>query len=430
MAQKAVALALLAAGVALCAPAHAREDLRYRVARGDTLIAFGQKYLTRPLDYRIVQRANRIANPQAIPIGTILSVPRSLLKYQPSTARLATVRGDVVLLAPGTSQAATGQTLGEGQAIQTGRGSSASLLLEDGSRISLPSNSRLKIVRLRRYVLENALDYDFEVQRGEARSRVVPLKSKNDRYQVRTPKAVSAVRGTDFQTRFDEAAGRDFAEVDDGALAVALPAGAEVAVATGNGLAVQPDGSSITEAMLPAPDLEGAGRLQKDSSVHFALPSGAAGAYRIAIAADSSFQDRVADLVAQAPTADFGKLADGNYFLRARAISANGIEGLPATYAFKRRLNNVRATAGASDAGWVFKWDGEGQGLIRYQFQLHKGSTDNAPMVDELALDGRQIILSDLAPDNYFWRVGAVQYVDGESNTNWTPFEKIIVSAE
>jgi hypothetical protein len=430
MAHKAVALGLLVAGITLCRPTYANEDIRYRVARGDTLIAFGQKYLTRPLDYRIVQRANHIANPHAIPIGRILSVPRSLLKYQPSTARLATVRGDVVLPLSEAARAAAGQTLVEGQSIQTGRGSSASLLLEDGSRISLPSNSRLKIVRLRRYVLEDALDYDFEVQRGEARSRVVPLKSKNDRYQVRTPKAISAVRGTDFQTRFDEAAGRDFAEVDDGALAVALPLGREVAVATGNGLAVQPDGSSIAEAMLPPPELAGAGRLQKDINVTFALPSVDATAYRIAIAADSGFHDRVVDMVAQAPKADFGTLADGNYFLRARSISASGIEGQPTTYAFKRRLNNVRATAGASDAGWVFKWDGEGQGLIRYQFQLHKGSTDSVPMVDELALDGRQITLSDLAPDNYFWRVGAVQYVDGESNTNWTPFEKIIVSAE
>lgn len=430
MARKTVALALLAAGIGLGAPALADDNLRYQVARGDTLIEFGQKYLARPLDYRIVQKTNRITDPQAMPIGKILSVPRSLLKYQLSTARIATVRGDVVVQSSVSARAATQQILAEGQSIQTGRGSSASLLLEDGSRISLPSNSQLKIIRLRRYALDNALDYDFEVQRGEARSRVMPLRTQNDRYQIRTPKAVSAVRGTDFQTRFDEAEGRDFAEVDDGALAVALPAGAEVAVATGNGLAVQPDGSAITEAMLPPPDLTGAGRLQKDSNVIFALPSGNVAAYRIAIAADSGFQDRVADLVAQAPAADFGALADGNYFLRARAISANGIEGLPATYAFKRRLNNVRATAGASDIGWVFKWEGEGQGLIRYQFQLHKGSTDNAPMVDELALEGRQIILSDLVPDTYFWRVGAVQYVDGESNTNWTPFEKIIVGAE
>ncbi len=430
MARKTVALALLAAGCSLYSPVLADDNLTYQVVRGDTLIAFGQKYLARPLDYRIVQRTNRIADPQAIPVGKILSVPRSLLKYQPSSARLATVRGDVALLSPGTVRATTGQALVEGQSIQTGRGSSASLLLEDGSRISLPSNSRLKILRLRRYVLENALDYDFEVQRGEARSRVIPLKSKNDRYQVRTPKAVSAVRGTDFQTRFDEAAGRDFAEVDDGALDVALPAGAKVAVPAGSGLAVQADGSSTLETMLPPPELEGAGRLQKDSSVSFALPAASSGAYRLVIAADSGFQDRVADMVAQAPRADFGALADGNYFLRARAISASGIEGLPATYGFKRRLNDVRATASASDGGWLFKWDGEGQGLIRYQFQLYKGSTDNAAMVDELALDGKQIILSDLAPDTYFWRVGSVQYVDGESNTNWTPFEKIIVSAE
>jgi hypothetical protein len=430
MAQKAFALALLPVGIGLCAPVLADDYLRYQVVRGDTLIEFGQKYLERPLDYRIVQRTNRITDPQTMPVGKILSIPRSLLKYDRAVARLATVRGDVLISPSATTQAKTGQTLVEGQAIQTGPGSSASLLLADGSRISLPSNSRLKIIRLRRYALESALDYDFEVQRGEARSRVVPHKSKNDRYQVRTPKAISAVRGTDFQTRYDETSGRDFAEVDDGALIVALPVGKETAVAAGNGLAVQPDGSSVAEAMLPAPELEGAGRLQKDSSVSFALPTAQAGAYRLAIAADSGFHDRVADLVAQGPLAEFGALADGNYFLRARAVSANGIEGLPATYAFKRRLNNIRAAAEASATGWVFKWDGEGQGLIRYQFQLHKGSTDAAPMVDELALEGRQIILSDLAPDNYFWRVGAVQYVDGESNTNWTPFEKFIVSAE
>ncbi|MBK8161488.1 MAG: hypothetical protein IPK59_22995 [Rhodospirillaceae bacterium] len=42
---------------------------------------------------------------------------------------------------------------------------------------------------------------------------------------MRTPKAVSAVRGTDFQTRFDDTAKRDFAEVDEGALAIGVKNG-------------------------------------------------------------------------------------------------------------------------------------------------------------------------------------------------------------
>jgi hypothetical protein len=433
MAHKTFGLALLIAGLCLAAPApalaNANDNIRYTVGRGDTLISFGQKYLIRADDYRTIQRTNRIANPRAIPVGTVLLVPRGLLKYQSSSAQLASVRGNVVAAA---RPAATGQALNEGQMIQTGKGSFASLVLENGSRVSLPSNSQLKILRLRRYVIDGSLDYDFLVDRGGARSRVAPLKSPNDRYQVRTPKAVSAVRGTDFQTRFDDTENRDFAEVDEGALAVGLEKGGEIPVASGNGLAVAADGSSIQEAMLPPLQLEGAGRLQKDSAVRFVLPprDNIIGGFRATVATDAGFHDQVSDLITQGDTADFGPLADGKYFFRARAISANGIQGLPITYAFKRRLNNVKATAGASNDGWAFKWESEGAGLIRYHFQLHKGSTANAAMVDEPALDARQVNLSDLTPGEYFWRVGAVQYADGESNTNWTPFEKIIVSAE
>ncbi|MGL5836971.1 MAG: FecR domain-containing protein [Sphingorhabdus sp.] len=429
MGSKALAFGLFAAGLCLSQIAAAQDNFDYRMERGETLIGIGQKYLIRPLDYRTIQKANRIADPRAIHVGTIVRIPRMLLKFKPSNARLATVRGQVTVA---ERPASAGQMVNEGQTIRTAGGSSASIILEDGSRISLPSNSQVKIMRLRRYLLASALDYDFRVDKGDARSRVVPLKSKHDRYQVRTPKAISAVRGTEFQTRYDETGNRDFAEVDEGALAVDLMGGTAIPVASGTGLSVKADGSSIKEAMLPPPDVKGAGRLQNDSLVRFNLPAfgNDTSGFRIGIAADAGFQDQLVDIVAKDGDTDLGALPDGNYFFRIRAVSVNGIEGLPATYAFKRRLNSVKASAGAGDAGWAFKWDGEGQGLIRYHFQLYKGGTDKAAMVDEPALDAQQIILSDLKPDTYFWRVGAVQYTDGESNINWTPFEKITVSAE
>jgi hypothetical protein len=430
MGRRAFAFALLVAGLHVPAALRANDDIRYKVARGDTLIGLAQKYLARPLDYRLVQRKNGIANPRAIPVGTTISIPRSLLKYRQSNARLASLRGDVSLI--GKPALSVGQLMSEGDILRTGPGSSASLALEDGSRISLPSNSQIKIIFVRRYLLDSSLDYDFEVGRGGARSRVAPMKSPNDRYRVRTPKAVSAVRGTDFQTRFDDAANRDFAEVDEGAIAVGLPKGGDIALPAGNGLAVRPDGSSVTEAMLPPPALEGAGRLQNNPQVRFALPAlaGPVAGYRLIVAADAGFNDLVADLVSTAAAADAGALPDGNYFLRARAISTNGIEGSPVTYAFKRRLNSVRATAGAGNDGWAFKWDGEGSGVIRYHFQLHRGGIDKPPMVDEPGLDVKQVSLSDLEPGEYYWRVGSVQFAEGQSSANWTPFEKITVSED
>lgn len=429
-------LALSAAALWLCLPfaaaaaAEADDSIAYTIARGDTLVGFADRYMMRQGDYRIVQRQNRIANPHAIPIGTVIKVPRRFLKFKPSTARLSSVRGQVTTSAQGdTRQATSGDQLAEGQTIRTAGGAFASLLLEDGSRISVPSNTDLRILRLRRYLIDSALDYDFQVDRGSARSKVAPLKSPSDRYQVRTPRAVSAVRGTDFQTRFDAEANRDFAEVDEGALAVGMQNGRDIALPAGNGLAVNADGSALTEALLPPMEIPGGGKLQNTPSVRFALPAPAV-AVRASIAKDAGFEEQVADQIVTGDVADFGNLEDGNYFFRARAISANGLEGLPATYAFKRRLNSVSGSAGSSDDGWAFKWNGQGQGVIRYRFQLHRGDMTGTAFVDEAGLTEQQIILSDLPDGDYFWRVGSVQYAGGETDTSWTAFEKLTVDSE
>lgn len=410
-------------------PALASDEIAYRVVRGDTLIALGAKYLQRPADYRRVQRLNRIADPQRLPIGRTLRFPRELLKYQPANARFVAVRGNVAAI-EGKSRraAATGEAVREGDAVRTDAGSFATLALDDGSRISLPSNSNVRIIRLRKYYLGSALDYDFAVERGTARSKVAPLRSPNDRYRVRTPKAVSAVRGTDFQTRFDADRGEDFAEVDEGALAVAA-GGQDAALPAGFGLAVTADGKTIKEELLAAVDWPEAGKRQNAPTVRFGLPADGA-AYRLSIATDAGFVTQIADIVTRDAAADFGALDDGNYFLRVRKLSATGLEGLPAVFAFKRRLNSVSGSAAAGEAGWSFRWVGEGRGTIRYHLQIFRGSTDGVPFLDEAGLAVQQVNLSDLPPGDYYWRLGSVQYLDGEVDTNWTPFEKFAVSAD
>jgi hypothetical protein len=428
-----LALALMAIfAVLLASPAQASDDvIVYQVKKGDTLIALGNKYFAKNDDYSRVQKDNGIRDPFAMPVGTKLRIQRKYLKFRTSAARIVSVRGNVSLIAGGRTVAASnGASIGEGSTLKTAASSFATLSLENGSRVSLPSNSDLKIVRLRQYVIDASLDYDFEVARGGAKSTVTPMKNGNDRYIVKTPKATSAVRGTDFQARYDETTGSDFSEVTEGALAVALPGGESSAVPAGNGLAVKADGGVVKEALLPPVQLEGAGRLQNERLVGFDLPKGAYSAVRVSLASDAGFVDQVADGSFAGNRAEFTSIDDGNYFVRMRAVSANGIEGMPVTFGFKRRLNSISASGGKSDSGYAFKWLGEGRGQLRYHFQLFQGKPDGTAMVDEAGLTQQDISLSDLPDGDYYWRVASVQYLDGEVSTSWTQFEKLTVSSK
>jgi hypothetical protein len=413
----------------ICGPANAagQDDdppIRYVVRKGDTLISLGDRYFRTSQSYRIVQRQNRIIDPHRIPVGKILIFPRNMLKYRPAVAELLSVRGQVT---SGEGKLSTGQKLPEGTAIETGPSSFATMVLDDGSRISLPSNSAIRIRRLRTYILGNILDYDFDVARGGIRSTVVKQKSPDDRYRVRTPKAVSAVRGTDFQSRFDTDSQNDFAEVVEGGLAVNAGGGNERSLPAGNGLSVKADGGVVTETLLVAPELRAPGKLQSDKIVRFAALANLP--IRYTIAADSGFIEQVADVIVPDGNAEFADLPDGNYFVRARAISANGLQGIPATFTFKRRMNSVTGSAGKEDTGYIFRWRAEGQGTQRFHFQLFRNAVDTVAMVDEAGLDTQMITLSDLPPADYFWRVASVQYIDSEVAISWTPFEKITVSA-
>jgi hypothetical protein len=406
------------------APAADDAPIRYTVRKGDNLITLGKLYLRNPQSYKIVQQQNRITNPHAIPIGKMLVISRSLLKYRPATAKLISVRGQVLA---NSDNAASGQILPEGAEIRTGPSSFATMQLDDGSRISLPSNSNVRITRLRSYILGGSLDYDFDISKGGLRSSVVKHKSSDDRYQVHTPKAVSAVRGTDFQSRFDPDSGSDYAEVVEGALLVEAGSDAARALPAGNGLTVKVSGSVVTEALLAPPSIIAPGKTQADKIVRFVAES--SGGIRYTIAADAGFIEQVADTIVPDGKAEFEGLANGNYFVRARAISENGIQGIPATFAFKRRLNGVTASAGQSDEGYAFRWLGEGEGVQRFHFQLFRNATDRIAMVDEAGLTGDRITLSDLPPGDYYWRVGVVQYLEGEIGINWTPLEKLSVSS-
>ncbi len=410
------------------------ERAEYIFKRGDTLINLATKYLRKPSDYLIVQRLNRIANPRFIPVGKKVHIPFRLLKYRSSEASLSAFRGKVSIVTGGRQVApAKGLDIAEGSQLVTSAGSFLTLRLEDGSRISMPSNSKVRITRLRHILLTDSIDYEFAVDNGRIRSKVTPFDKKADRYRVRTPVAVSAVRGTDYRTRVDETTGTAFSETLEGEVDVAagndIGTGKAVSVPAGTGAAASVTGDLEKEDLLSPPELLDAAKVQSDTQLQFRVaPRGGVTGHRIVVSTDAGFVDIVAEEKVDNAVISIPSLPDGRYFAKATAIAPSGFEGMPAAYAFKRQLSTLRGSAGKGDFGYRFKWDGEGSGKRIYRFQLLKGSKEAIPIVDEDGLLDDVLTLSDLPDGEYYWRVGVTQFSDGDAFQKWTEFEKLTVA--
>ncbi len=410
------------------------EVISYKVRAGESLYTLGERFFAAKADYVKVQRLNRIANPYVIPPGTVLRIPTRLLKSVPLDGQLAAFQGDVrIERAAERLTPVIGMPITQGLVVQTGKLGFATFVLSNGSRITLPSNSRVRITHMRRFLLTGSNDFDFALDTGRAEASVTPNKDKNSRFRLRTPIAVSAVRGTKFRIGYEEGAGPSLTEVIEGGVAVAANASSvdPSTVPAGFGATASANGQVGTEKLLIAPSVLKPGKLQKEADVSFDLqPVSAARGYHVQLAKDAGFVDMIAETRSADPRAQFTGIADGNYFVRAMAIAPSGLEGLAENYSVRRQLTALGGSSSALGPGqYQFKWIGAGSGKRVCRFQLLTKVDGGIPVVDETGLDRNEINLSDLAPGVYFWRVGVRQFGESGISENWTPAEKFTVSA-
>ena len=408
------------------------ETLDYVVRPGDTLIDLAAAYLNQPSDYRRVQRENRVANPRRLPIGRTLAIPVSLLRADPDQARIASFRGAVTLSEGGrVAPPVQGQSVSEDAVLTTGANAFVRLALSDGSHVVVPSNSRVRLTRLRRYALNGAVDHAMTVEAGRAESRVTPRRRPGG-FVVRTPVSVSAVRGTDFRVAFNEDTDRSATEVIEGVVAVDSGDGLSEAVA----VADQGVATSLTNTrlvpLLPAPALAQPDEVQSGPVVNFALtPLSGAAAYRGRLATDAGMIDAFAetDSVPEQPRLTYADLADGAYFLRLSALSSEGMEGRSTTYSFIRARNGVGGLAWGSETRdnrrfYRFRWEAEGEGEASFRFQLSRedaeGRAEGPPLVDQPGVAEQAFTLSDLPPGVYTWRVQGSRHRFGRLLQVWS----------
>ncbi|MFT4054741.1 MAG: FecR domain-containing protein [Novosphingobium sp.] len=403
-----------------------RPDVRYVVRPGDNLFRLAASYLIRTEDYRIVQRLNRVADPLRLPIGMVLVIPRELLRHEPVRGTVRSIRGSVRI---GGKAAAVGMTVGEGMLIETGQKSFVTLSLPDETTISLPSQSAVRVQRLRRVVFESHVERLFGIERGGASATVTPMTDPLSDFRFTTPRAITSVRGTKFRMAYDADEGVATSEVLEGKVGFDVEARETQALPAGFGTTSE---LSAPVALLPAPEILAAGSLQAGEGVSFALkPQPGATAYHVQIAADAKFIEVLDEATIASPEAHFATLPDGAYFVRATAIDRNGLEGEPMVYPFQRRLERLRMGIEMGWAGsyrqYLFWWNVPDASSARYRFQLVRTGKEARPLVDLSELPDTSQAVIDLPRGEYRWRVQTSRIIDGKVSSEWSAYSELRV---
>lgn len=398
---------------------------RYVVRNGDTLYDLARVNFVRVSDYRRVQRMNRIADPRRMTTGRELEIPLAVLRSEPAHARIVSFRGDVRLTG-GTL--AAGAVIGEGAVISTGANAFVRYALPDGGHVTIPSQSRVRVSRLRRVILNSAVDHELSLETGRAESSVAPVLPAG-RFRVRTPVSVSAVRGTTFRVAYVPASEAGATEVLEGVVDVTDETGTAGLTATANEAVAEREGVMRMVVLLPAPALAQPDRPQTDADLSFAVtPQLGAAAYRGRVATDAGFIDAIMETDSDigGSTLAFPAVEDGVYFLRLTALSEEGVEGVPTAYSFVRLSNRLGGLAASVDgAGWnrryKFRWEAQGAGVPVFRFQLRRvdGETETV-VIDEADLAAPELTLTGLQPGVYNWRVRAGRTGFGMHVETWS----------
>lgn len=411
-------MSLLLIGLSLVAsPGAAEQYWVYTVRPGDTIWDLTRKHCTSVLHWRRIQTLNAIERDRVIPPGTRLRFPLSLLKHQPAAARVAQLEGSARLLRAGTQTAQPLQAnteLRSGDRIITGPDTTLTLRFADASRLLVLGDSEVVMDSLSAWGSTGMVDTRIRLKGGRVDTRVEPGRGPGSRYQIITPAAVAAVRGTDFRIA---ATGPSVmrSEVIGGTVAVS-GSGGSTAVPAGFGLVAEAGKPPpAPRELLPPPDLTGIASLQRELPVRFDwAPLAGVRGYRFQIARDTTFQTLLADRTVTQPQAHEQDLADGHYAIRVRGIDATGLEGIDAVSTFevdaRPFVPGERVPADGSvtqSATPELDW-ADSDTATGYRVQIASDTAFTAPVVD-LTVDGRGYRPdTPLSPGDYYWRVAAI----------------------
>lgn len=422
--RRAVALACLGAGAAAIAQ---EPTVEYRISPRDTLIGLSQTVFVSPQAWREIARLNRLPDPNVIRPGQVLRVPARLMRLRPVPVALASSVGDVrVAGAP----AQPGMAIAEGQQVETGANGSAVLALADGSRVKVPPSSLAEILASRgpgasdAQASRLAADGWFTGAMRMLRGSVEVLAAKVRRgppLEVDTPTAVVGVRGTQYRVALDADTQATRSEVLEGKVKLESPQrSVGTDIAAGFGAAIDAAAKKPEPVkLLPAPDLGAMPERFERPLVRFALPT-EQDTVRVQVAQDEAFE-RIVDDSKVVPGSDvrIAGLDDARWFLRARRLDGQGIEGFDAVRPFVLKArpeppaSNTPRAGGKQSLGPVeFRWSPNVEARTA-RLQVARDAAFKDIVVERQGLEGNALTLELAGAGVYHWRLASTR-ADGD----------------
>jgi hypothetical protein len=434
-----LALALAAALPALHAapePAPATPDdalLPYTVTTHDTLIGLNRTLFAAPGVWKDVSRINRLPDSNRIKPGQVLMVPARYLHNKVVPALLLSAFGDVRIAG---RPVAAGVALNVGDAIRTGESSTAVVQLADGSHIRLAPNTEGRLDEQRRFQIKaTAAAIDDGLVAASLRllsGSVEVFASKVLRarpLEVSTPTAVIGVRGTTYRVRNDvtpataaaSAVNASATEVLEGKVHAQVGVGAAQSadVPANFGASLEPGRKPVVLPLPPAPDLSAVPASFDHLPIRLRLPGNTP--LRVQVANDAGFDHIQLDLhVAAGDDVRIAQLADGAWYLRARRVSAEGLEGLDAVRDFQLRarpespfLLDPPANAKRPVGDVALRWT-QNPDAANYVVEVARDAQFSQIALRDEQVRGEQIVFHPMATafgaadGVYWWRVVSV----------------------
>lgn len=303
-------------------------NIQYYTKQGDTLALIARQFTAKADNWVQLARINRVSQDTSLPIGTAILIPADMLGDEPSEGKVVAMAGQVTFTqANGEPMIAEiGAKLSEGTQIETGNAGFLSIALPDGSRLTLPSNSRLKLAKLRMARFTHSPRTELLLIHGHVESRVAPLNTNQGKFEVRTPVSVAGVRGTHFRVGYED--GKATTEVLNGEVVVNPVRGkGEVALPGGKGNVSDAIKLGLPVDLLSAPTFESVQSVdaQGGRDIAMSVVPGAV-AYHVQIARDPDAIAVVAEIRTDKLPARV-RIPNGEYFVLLSAIDKWGLEG-------------------------------------------------------------------------------------------------------
>lgn len=384
----------------------------YSLRAGETLESVARELLSSQYNAAQLEAYNQSSQNNSVESGNVIHIPLAWLKRQPEPATATSVSGQVRLISgmDGRQQPLTENTLVRVGDEIVSRDGTATIELADRSIIRLGPNSRLIFNKLTQYGKAGMIDTRIRLDHGEIDTHVMPLMEGGARFEVETPSAVAAVRGTTFAIQAHP--GTTALQVTEGMVNFG-PTGRTRNIPAGYSALVDeqmPSPVSIYK-LPPAPEPGPLPASLQSLPVTLDWASDGAQRHRVDIYDADSGRWVKSDTV-NGQDYELNYLDNGRYDIRLAALDRRGIAGMPANLSVDVELQARPAVleapqpdASVADDMPVFSWQYRGDNEIA-RVEIAASDDFSSPITSsEWAPDNTAIAKRPLTPGQYYWRV-------------------------